>query len=92
MCLDATFSGETGVFNVGGESRIQILELANLVGELAGAEVVLPETLATIAPGAPDDVWLNLSKIKEISRDRNLVKLEEGLMRTIEWKKSQNIV
>jgi nucleoside-diphosphate-sugar epimerase len=92
MCLDATFSGETGVFNVGGESRIQILELAHLIGKLTGAEVVLPETVATIAPGAPDDVWLNLSKIKELSRNRNLVNLEEGLMRTIEWKKSQSMV
>jgi UDP-glucuronate decarboxylase len=88
MCLNAALFGGSGLFNIGGVSRIQILELAKLIASLTKADFELPKDVSTIAPGAPDDVWLDLKKVSGISKAFDYMNIEEGLNRTIEWQKS----
>ena len=88
MILDASLNGQSDIYNVGGKSRVQIKELAKLIGRLTGVEVEIPAASSTSLSGAPDDVWLDLRKIGEISNLDALVTLEDGLERTISWRKS----
>ena len=88
MILDASLNGQSDIYNVGGKSRVQIKELAKLIGRLTGVEVEIPAASSTSLSGAPDDVWLDLRKIGEISNLDALVILEDGLERTISWRKS----
>ena len=88
MILDASLNGQSDIYNVGGKSRVQIKELAKLIGRLTGVEVEIPAASSTSLSGAPDDVWLDLRKIGEISNLDSLVTLEDGLERTISWRKS----
>lgn len=88
MILDASLNGQSDIYNVGGKSRVQIKELAKLIGKLTGVKVEIPATSSTSLAGAPDDVWLDLRKIGEISNLDSLVTLEDGLERTISWRKS----
>jgi nucleoside-diphosphate-sugar epimerase len=88
MILDAALRGQSDIYNVGGNSRVQIKELAKLIGKLTGAEVEIPASDSTPLSGAPDNVLLDLRKIGEISNLDSLVTLEDGLERTISWRKS----
>jgi len=83
MMLDILFKGKGVVYNVGGQSRVSILDLAKTIGAITKAEVFCGDVALQ---GAPDDVYLDLSKIlKEFPRD--FLSLEEGLIRTINYQK-----
>jgi nucleoside-diphosphate-sugar epimerase len=88
MILDAALVGQSDIYNIGGKSRVQIKVLAELVGKLTGVQVEIPMSSPTPLSGAPDEVWLDLKKISEISNLDSLVSLEDGLARTISWRKS----
>jgi UDP-glucuronate decarboxylase len=88
MILDAALQGDSDIYNIGGKSRIQIKELARLIGRLTDATVEIPEGTNSPFVGAPDDVWLDLSKIGQISNLEHLVTLEDGIARTISWRKT----
>lgn len=80
--------GREPVYNVGGVSRIRIGDLALKIGKYAGAPVVLPESSAGVA-GAPEDVSLDMGKVHAEFGAREYVSLDEGLARTIEWRKRE---
>lgn len=78
--------GRETIYNVGGESRISIVGLAKKIGKYLDAAVMIPgKTEGTI--GAPDDVKMNLDKIKKEFSKTKFVSLDEGLKRTINWQK-----
>jgi nucleoside-diphosphate-sugar epimerase len=76
-----------GVFNVGGESRISIRGLAELIASMCGAELDVPSEPVVGSPGAPDDVWLSLDKVRGEGYSRVLTPLEVGLKQTIAWQR-----
>ena len=76
-----------GVFNVGGDSRISIRGLAELIASMCEADVDVPLTAVVGSPGAPDDVWLSLDKLRNEGYDRPLTPLEVGLSQTIAWQR-----
>ncbi len=88
MIIDASIHGDSDIYNIGGKSRVQVRNLARLIGEFTGSKVEIPDDSEDFFVGAPDDVWLDLSKISKISNLDSLVTLEEGLRRTIAWRKS----
>lgn len=71
--------GTQPIYNVGGVSKTTIAELAYMIGRLTGVEVVLGDKGLD---GAPDDVCLDLSLLKEFG-DIKFTSLEEGLKQTI---------
>lgn len=78
--------GTEPVYNVGGESKTTIADLAKLIGAKAGAPVTAPASAQTMS-GAPEDVWLDLSKVKKEFNKSDFVPLETGIDRTIAWQR-----
>lgn len=81
--LNILFKGKDVVYNVGGKSTWSIINLAVQIGNLLGVEV--KEGSAPLN-GAPRDVRLDMTKtLTEFPME--LIPLEEGLKRTIEYQK-----
>ena len=79
--------GEEPVYNVGGLSNITIADLARKIGKHLNIPVVFPETSSKKISGAPIDVSLNMTKVKQEFGKTKYVPFDEGLERTIEWQK-----
>jgi hypothetical protein len=47
----------------------------------------IPESDDHSLSGAPDDVWLDLSKTLSLAKKLDFISLHEGLRRTLEWQK-----
>lgn len=77
---DILLKGTQTVYNVGGISRTTIAELAQTIGTITGAKVILGEKGLD---GAPDDVCLNINRVLEEFGDINFTSLEEGLKKMI---------
>jgi UDP-glucuronate decarboxylase len=82
-------SGTEELYNVGGESRIQIVELAKLVANLTGAKLFVPTEGNQFQSGAPEDVSLDLTRVKKIWNQSDFTDLSEGVNKTIVW--AQNL-
>lgn len=79
--------GKDAIYNVGGESRITIAELAKLIAKETGVSVIFPKN-STDLTGAPEDVYLDLTKVKEEFNKHQFVSLEDGIKTTINWQKN----
>jgi nucleoside-diphosphate-sugar epimerase len=80
----ALLLGNESVYNIGGISRTSIQELAVLIGDMTGADVVVPEEGVGLA-GAPQDVRLNIEKVLRLVDDKSFIDMRDGLRRTISW-------
>lgn len=78
--------GREPIYNVGGLSRITIAELARQVGCYLDVPVEFPKDGKELS-GAPKDVCLDMSLVKNEFNKIRYVTFEEGLARTIEWQK-----
>ena len=85
MILSIIKRGEYPIYNVGGISRLSISDLASKVALLTKARLNLPTKLESFLIGAPNDVWLDLTRVSEISETPAFVDIEDGLSRTISW-------
>ncbi len=79
--------GKDAIYNVGGISRTTIAELARLIGDYLNVPVHFPNNTNTTLSGAPNDVYLDLDKIKSEFNKVEFVPLNIGLEKTIEWQK-----
>ena len=80
--------GKDNIYNVGGISRTTIADLARLVGKILKVPVNMPKKIGKQAlVGAPEDVSLNLDKIKKEFGKKDFISLEEGVKKTINWQK-----
>lgn len=79
--------GKDNIYNVGGISRITIAELAKLIAKETGVSVEFPKTPANLK-GAPEDVYLDLTKVKQEFNKHQFVSLKEGIRTTIFWQKN----
>jgi nucleoside-diphosphate-sugar epimerase len=86
MSLAALLLGEEHVYNIGGDSRTSILELAKLIAELTGTEVI-PGPDSPFMPDAPRDVRLDCSKVLKLLPEKKFVSLEDGLKNLISSEK-----
>ena len=80
-------SGLDNVYNVGGNSRITILELANLIASFTNSYVEFTEDKNSGVKGAPDDVWLDMSRTLSLVKKSEFVSLDCGIKNTIKWQK-----
>ncbi len=79
-------SGKEPVYNVGGTSTVTIAKLAQTIGALLKVPVIFPNTSAGAA-GAPTDVRLDMTRVKNEFGKTDYVPLDRGVSRTIEWQK-----
>jgi nucleoside-diphosphate-sugar epimerase len=86
IIMNILINGNDCVYNVGGESRTSIAGLAKLIGNIMNVPVNIPET-SKFLRGAPQDVMLDLTKIKTEFNKTSFVPLETGLVNTIAWQR-----
>jgi len=79
--------GKDTVYNVGGNSRTTIGELAHKIGRYLNVPVIFPADDKDMA-GAPDDVCLDMTKVQQEFGKNDYVSFDEGLANTIEWQKA----
>jgi nucleoside-diphosphate-sugar epimerase len=84
LMFAALLVGNESVYNIGGISRTSIQELAVLIGEMTGADVVVPEVGMGLV-GAPQDVRLDIEKVLRLVDNKSFIDMREGLLRTISW-------
>ncbi len=77
--------GRGEAFNAGCGRPRRVLEVVQLVCELAGTGVSPDVRGAGTPAGEIDRQWVDASKLTELTGWRPQVELEEGLRRTIEW-------
>jgi len=77
--------GKEHVYNVGGNSRISIAELANNIGRIVNVPVQMPDSGKAGVTGAPDDVCLDITKFEQEFHPMSFIPINEGLSRTVEW-------
>lgn len=85
MILSIIKRGQYPIYNVGGISRLSIAELASKVAFLTKAKLNIPTEVESFLSSAPNDVWLDLARVLEISETTAFVDIEDGLSRTISW-------
>lgn len=85
MFLAILQNGEDDIYNVGGNSRLTIAQLAKQIASITGAELEIPSGNDPFLKSAPTDVWLDLQKIMKIRESSSFVPIEEGLSRTVSW-------
>lgn len=74
------------IYNVGSEEEvISIRQLADIVGDLMGANVVPGPGKTEVVVGAPSRVHLDMSKSKNEFNIKPKINMKEGLRRMIEW-------
>lgn len=76
------------IYNVGGKSMITIAELAIQIGQILEVPVVIPKDSKQFLVDAPQEVWLDLTKIEELSGKKQYIQMREGLEHTISWMKN----
>lgn len=78
--------GKDNIYNVSGISRTTIAKLAQLIAEETEVPVIFPKKQSKVL-GAPDDVYLDLNRIKQEFNKHDFVPLKEGIKSTIKWQK-----
>jgi UDP-glucuronate decarboxylase len=85
MCINIVMKGKERIYNVGGESKVTILELAEKIAAKTGATIRLPVNSNSSQLGAPVDVSLDLERIKSLAEKKHFVSLSTGLDHTLNW-------
>ena len=88
MCMNILNNGTDLIYNVGGISKIKIIDLAKLISKITNCELEVPEGSKLSLAGSPEEVSLDLTKTTNLLGKTDFVTLEDGLRRTIAWQKS----
>jgi nucleoside-diphosphate-sugar epimerase len=88
MCLKLLIYGNEDVYNVGGISSISIRKLAEMIGQITSVPVQYPETDENKKIGSPNHVKLDMTKTIKFCGKAEFTNLEQGLEKTIKWRKS----
>ena len=79
--------GKESVYNIGGISSVTIADLARLVGNIVGVNVIFPQHRGGGDSCAPDVVQLDLTRYISEFGEIEFVGLEQGVRNIIEWQK-----
>jgi len=79
--------GTQPIYNVGGQSRTTVADLAKEVGRIAAVPVEFPQS-AQALQGAPEDVALDMDRVQNEFGKRQYISFEQGLRQTIEWQRA----
>ena len=77
--------GKDVVYNVGGDYRTTVVELAQRIGRIMNVEVHVPGDDSSSLPGAPDEVRVSIAKFENEFGKLAATDPEEGLRRTVAW-------
>jgi UDP-glucuronate decarboxylase len=84
MMLRILLEGSQPVYNVGGNSTLSILSVAEKIGRILDVPVRVPEDARPLA-GAPAQVTVDMSRYQNEFGPLHYVDFDTGLRRTIDW-------
>lgn len=87
MLFNILLFGKSDVYNVSGESKVYIYELANMIGEKINCTVNIPNDDLNQMRGNPKVVNLSLNKYFQEFGNKKFISLNEGLDNAIAWQK-----
>ncbi len=76
-------SGKEPIYNIGG-NVVTVADIARITGRYLNVPVIFPAVEKGLE-GAPDEVWLDMKKVREEFGEFSRVPVEVGIKRTIEW-------
>ena len=89
-CVDAVFNitinGSKTLYNIGGDTKISIADLAKKIARQTNAEVILGERKNKLKD-SPDEAFVDISRYESEFGKLNKTSLEDGLKNTITWYK-----
>ena len=77
--------GKDITYNVGGISHTSIYGLAKRIAQILNVGVTMPEVGNGEMTGAPKNVYMDISKVKDEFGKIDYLSLEDGLRRTVDW-------
>lgn len=86
MIFNIMLYGKEVVYNISGISKISVLDLANIVGQITNCKVILPKENKSLL-GNPKTVNLSLDRYINEFGNPIFVNIENGLKSTILWQK-----
>ena len=86
MMLNILLKGRESVYNVGGDSTLNIAKLASMIGSIMEVPFILPNNERTLK-GSPDTVNMSIRRYLNEFGDMDFVTMEDGLRKTIEYQK-----
>lgn len=86
MLWNVLLFGKETLYNVGGNSKTTILELAQLIGKNLNKQVSTPEVSKELM-GSPKLVNISSERYLSEFKKNDFVSLQDGILKTIEWQK-----
>ena len=87
MFWNILLNSKSNIYNVGGFSKISILDLAKSIGQKLNKEVIFPQTDENTSLGNPKLVNISIDKYLSEFNKTEFIDLDDGLNRTILWQK-----
>ncbi|MFZ4776054.1 MAG: NAD-dependent epimerase/dehydratase family protein [Terrimicrobiaceae bacterium] len=84
MMFRILLEGKQAVYNVGGNSTLSILDVAEKIGRVLNVPVHVPEDARPLI-GAPTHVTLDMSRYQNEFGPLHYIDFDAGLRRTIDW-------
>lgn len=86
MLLNILFWSKDTIYNVGGISKLSILEMATKIGDCMNKNVEVPKNTSNLI-GSPKNVNISIEKYCDEFSKIKFVNFDEGLEKTILWQK-----
>jgi nucleoside-diphosphate-sugar epimerase len=80
--------GKDVVYNIGGDYKTTIAELAQKIGRIMNVDVLMPLDEAKSLPGAPAEVRVSIAKFEKEFGKQAFTDPEVGLHQTVAWHKA----
>ena len=91
MILNIMFNGKDFIYNVGGVSKLSVIDLAHKIGIISGKKVIIPDIDEELL-GSPKTVNISINRYLNEFNKKKFVDFDEGLKKTIEWQKKLYII
>jgi nucleoside-diphosphate-sugar epimerase len=91
MILNIMFNGKDFIYNVGGVSKLSVIDLAHKIGIISGKKVIIPDIDEELL-GSPKTVNISINRYLNEFNKKKFVDSDEGLKKTIEWQKKLYII
>ena len=88
MLMRIALEGQANLYNVGGESRLSIRHLADILGDLLSVKVFESEVNSYLG-SAPPEVELDMTRYSQEFGMPDFINIQDGLSRTISWQRDE---
>ena len=85
MLINILLKGKHEVYNVGGKEETTIYDMAKIIGDRFGKEVVKGKVNNDVASSAPKKVSISLDRYEDEFDDFEFTKFDDGMENYLNW-------